>query len=313
MFVVCGEALMDVYANGSTLTGMALDARIGGSPLNVAIGLSRMQQPVCFFSAVSRDFLGDRLMQAIEQEGVGTVTVTRSESPTTLSMVGLDAKGVPSYAFHGDHGADRQLPASSLASLPAHIAAVHFGSYATVVEPVASTLRVLVERVQGRALIAYDPNVRLNVEPDIARWQAHVEWMMPRTTLLKISDEDLGLISPGETPDAFAARAIAQGVSLVVVTCGGRGSLGFTAQTQAQAAQVPVAVVDTVGAGDTFQSGLLTWLAEGARLDAAALRALSADQLHDALQFAGTAASIVCGRRGADMPRRNELPARRPG
>ena len=124
MFVVCGEALMDVYANGSTPTGIALDARIGGSPLNVAIGLSRMAQPVCFFSAVSRDFLGDRLMQAIEQEGVGTATVTRSDSPTTLSMVGLDAKGVPSYAFHGDHGADRQLPESSLASLPAHISAI---------------------------------------------------------------------------------------------------------------------------------------------------------------------------------------------
>jgi len=308
MFVVCGEALMDVYSNGATATGVALDARIGGSPFNVAIGLARMERPVCFFSAVSRDFLGERLMQALAAEGVGTSTVARSDSPTTLSMVGLDAKGVPSYAFHGDHGADRQLTMDALGLLPEGIDAIQFGSYATVVEPVASTLRALVEREHARTLIAFDPNVRLNVEPDIARWQAHLAWMLPRTALLKVSDEDLGLLAPQVAPEVFAEHAIAQGVSLVVVTAGSRGSRAWTSQTHAAAAQIPVDVVDTVGAGDTFQAALLTWLSERELLNSAALRALATDELHEALTFAGTAASIVCGRRGADMPRRSELP-----
>ena len=96
MFVVCGEALMDVFAAGDTPTGTTLDARVGGSPFNVAVGLARLGQPVAFFSAVSSGFLGERLMQALRTEGVDCSTVARPQAPTTLGLVGLDAQGVPS-------------------------------------------------------------------------------------------------------------------------------------------------------------------------------------------------------------------------
>ncbi len=307
MFVVCGEALFDVFASGETPTGMAMDARIGGSPFNVALGLARLGQPVAFLSQVSRGFLGERLMRALRAEGVETATVQRSDAPTTLSLIGVDAQGVPSYAFYGEGCADRLLDEPALAALPAGVKAINFGSYATVVGTTAATQRTLVERSQGRALIAYDPNIRLNVEPRLAVWRTQIEWMLPRTQLLKVSDEDLRLVWPGLAPAEFAARALAQGVALVVVTRGGEGASGWTAAAQVEVPPVKVTVIDTVGAGDTFQAALLTWLAERDALAAASLAALSKDALTDALRFAAHAAAITCSRRGADMPRRSEV------
>lgn len=307
MFVVCGEALMDVFAAGDTASGMVLDARVGGSPFNAAVGLARLGQPVAFFSAVSRGFLGERLMRALEAEGVDTSAVQRNDAPTTLGLVGLDANLVPSYSFYGEGCADRQLTAQALASLPQGVRAIQLGSYATVVEPIASTLRALVETEHARTLIAYDPNIRLNVEPDLARWRDMLEWMLPRTHLLKISEEDLQLLLPGTSIDAFAANALDGGVKLVVVTRGAEGSAAWSGQAHATMPSIRVDVVDTVGAGDTFQAALLTWLAEQCSLSTSALEALTSAQLQSALGFAGRAAAITCSRRGADMPRRSEL------
>lgn len=307
MFLVCGEALFDVFATGETPTGLSMDARIGGSPFNVAVGLARLGRQVAFLSQVSRGFLGERLMRALAAEGVDTSTVQRSDAPTTLSLVGVDARGVPAYAFYGEGCADRLLDESSLEALPAGIRAITLGSYATVVGSTAATQRRLVERMQGRALIAYDPNIRLNVEPRLAVWREQIEWMLPRTQLLKVSDEDLGLVWPGLAPADFAARALAQGVKAVVVTRGGEGALGWSTAAQVAVPPVRVTVADTVGAGDTFQAALLTWLAEHEALSAEALASLGAATLADALGFAARAAAITCSRRGADMPRRSEL------
>ena len=311
MLMICGEALLDVFQGDETRTGMALDANVGGSPFNLAVGLARLGQPAAFFSAISTGFAGERLMRALVAEGVDTQAVTRLEAPTTLSLIGLDANGVPSYAFYGEGCADRLVRAEDLKRVPAELALVNLGSYATVVEPVASTQRALVERERARgasgALIAYDPNIRLNVEPDLARWRDQLDWMLPRTDLLKVSDEDLGLLLPGVEIDAFAARALGAGVKLVVVTRGAQGAVGWNAQGRVETPPVRVTVIDTVGAGDTFQAALITWLAEHASLTPAALGALGAESLADALGFAARAAAITCSRRGADMPRRAEV------
>lgn len=307
MFVVCGEALMDVFAAGDTVCGMALDARVGGSPFNVAVGLARLGQPVAFFSAVSRDFLGERLMRALVAEGVHTSSVQRDDAPTTLGLVGLDANRVPSYSFYGEGCADRRLSADALDSLPNGISAIHLGSYATVVEPIASTLRTLVEREHARTLVTYDPNIRLNVEPDLARWRDTLEWMLPRSHLLKISEEDLQLLLPGTSLQVFSANALSRGVKLLVVTRGAEGCVAWTPHVHASVPSVQVKVIDSVGAGDTFQAALLTWMSEHGSLRAAALHTLSASQLGSALDFAARAAAITCSRRGADMPRRSEV------
>jgi fructokinase len=308
MFIVCGEALMDVFASADTASGMSLDARVGGSPFNVAVGLARLAQPVSFLTALSRDFLGERLMRALREEGVDTRALTRIDAPTTLGLVGTDSQGVPSYAFYGNGAADRQLGIDAIERLPADKSAIHLGSYATVVEPIATTLRALVEREQVRTLISFDPNIRLNVEPDLARWRSMLQWMRPRTHLLKISEEDLSLLWPGMPMRQFADSALQQGAKLVVVTLGSAGAKAWTAATEVTVPAVTVKVIDTVGAGDTFQAALLTWLAEHDQLSIDALGALPAPALQQALEFAIAAAAITCSRRGADLPRRSELP-----
>jgi fructokinase len=307
MFVVCGEALFDVFNAGDTPAGLTLDARIGGSPFNVALGLARLGQPVSFFGGVSEGFLGERLMRALQAEGIGCGTVQRLDAPTTLSLVGVDAQGVPSYSFYGQGAADRVLPAAAIESVPAGTRAIHVGSYAMVVEPVASVQRALIERWQARALVAYDPNVRLNVEPSLQRWREAIDWMAERTDVLKVSDEDLSLLYPGIAASELAARWQSQGAGVVVVTRGGDGAWAFLAGGRLEIPPVPVEVVDTVGAGDTFQAAMLAALAEREALAPAAVRALQASGWQDVLRFAARAAAITCGRRGADLPRRTEL------
>jgi fructokinase len=307
MFVVCGEALMDVFSLEQTSGGVLLDARVGGSPFNVAVGLARLQQPVAFLSTVSRGFLGERLVQALRDEGVDLSCTPRSDAPTTLGLVGTDAHGVPSYAFYGVGCADRELSLSALDALPAQTQAIQLGSYAMVVEPVASSLRTLVQREHERRLIAYDPNIRLNVEPSLARWRETLQWMLPRTHLLKVSEEDLGLLYPGEAHEALAAAWMAQGVAVVVITRGSDGAAAWTAHARVSLPGEKVKVVDTVGAGDSFQAALLTWLSEHDALRPSALHALSETELLAALRFASRAAAITCSRRGADLPRRAEL------
>lgn len=309
MFVVCGEALMDVFAEGRTDTGMGLDARVGGSPFNLAVGLARLKQAVGYFGPVSRDFLGDRLMQGLVAEGVDTGITPRTDAPTTLSLIGTDAQGVPAYSFYGHGAADRQLSPVDLALLPGTMSGLHVGSYTTVVEPIASTLRLLVDREHERRVISYDPNIRLNVEPSLDRWREMLAWMLPRTHLLKISLEDLQLLQPDADVERFAADALSKGVKLLVVTLGGDGARAWSGRESATVPAVPVTVVDTVGAGDSFHAALVTWLAERGSLSIGGLGVLSGAQLREALAFAAKAAAITCSRRGANPPRRDELPA----
>ena len=312
MVVVCGEALMDVFAERDTPTGVALDARIGGSPLNVAIGLARLGQRAHFLGALSSGFLGQRIHRALDVEGVNLSYTKMLDAPTTLGLVGLDSSGSASYAFYGHGCADRLLRAEHLPVLGDDVKALHFGSYTMVVEPVASTHRLLVEREHASRVIAYDPNLRLNVEPELVRWTDTVAWMARRAHLIKVSSEDLELLRPGVPIRQVADDWLRQGVSVVVVTLGAQGALGFTRSGSIGVEVQPVHVVDTVGAGDTFQAAMLTWLAEQSLLSIEALAALTAARLKPALEFAAQAAAITCARRGADMPRRRELPPHAP-
>ena len=326
MFVVSGEALMDVFDAGATAEGQALDARIGGSPLNVAIGLARLGRPVAFFGGIGTGFLGERLLRALHEEGVDTRPVVRVAAPTTLGLVGLDARGVADYAFYGgDTAADRQLHAVDLARVPAALL-YHFGSFDMVVEPVGATLRELARRACTRAVVSYDVNVRLRVEPDLPRWRDVLDEMLGHTHLLKMSDEDFGLLFAGQTAAALAQGWLARGVRAFVLTRSGEGATAWTRHGRIDIAPVPTALVDTVGAGDSFQAALLSQLADrlpktaapgapGERGNAAlnsaldALDALGPSDWQAALAYAARAAAITCSRRGADLPRSRDLAA----
>lgn len=307
--VVCGESLLDVFQNGDTPTGLALDAVVGGSPLNVAMGVARLGRPALFFGGLSRDFLGERIERTIRAEAISMAAVVHCDAPTTLSLVGLDAQGVPSYRFYGHGGADRQLLPEHLARLPADVAAFHFGSYACVVEPIAETIETLVEQRRARSVIAYDPNVRLNVEPDLGVWRQRVDWMATRSHLLKLSDEDFERLYPGAACDDLAQRWLAAGVRLVMLTRGGDGALAWTREGRCEVSAPKISVVDTVGAGDTFQASSLVALAELGRLNPDGMARVTLDEVRRIAAFAAAAAAITCTRRGPDLPHRAQLPA----
>jgi fructokinase len=308
MFLVCGEALFDLFAEASSGDGLRFDGRIGGSPFNVAIGLARLGRQSALFTGLSTDFLGQRLAAALAADGVVTGFLLRKDVPTTLSLVGLAADGTPSYAFYGRGAADRSVEVAEIPPMTPEIGVIHFGSYSLVVIPTADAFAALATREARRRLITLDPNVRLNVEPDLEVWRARVQAMAAHADLIKVSGEDLEAMYPGRSVEANAERWLAAGVRLVVVTRGAEGALGFTGRDRVIAAGERVQVVDTVGAGDAFQAALLCALDELGLASRAGLESLDEATLGRCLSFAGCAAAITCSRRGADLPRRRELP-----
>lgn len=311
MYLVCGEALFDFFARSpeSTPTGQVdFKAIAGGSPFNVAVGLRRLGVDTALFAGLSTDYLGQRLKQVLVNEGVSTRYLHDLDAPTTLAMVALDANGSPAYSFRGEGCADRQLHAHHLPRLGPEVRGVHVGSFSLVVQPVGDTLLALVKRESGQRLISLDPNVRLNPEPDIERWRQRIKELIPYADVIKVSDEDLELLYPGQDAQEIARSWLNHRCQLVFLTRGSQGASVFSREHgQRSVPASPVDVADTVGAGDTFQAAVIAWLT-GHGLDSIeGIQGLSAVQLDALLDFASRAAALTCSKTGPDLPYREQL------
>jgi fructokinase len=308
MFLVCGEALFDFFLEREAGPAAATyDARAGGSPFNVAIGLARLGQASGLLTGLSSDLLGQRLAQVLADEGVSTAYAIATDRPTTLSLVGLDTHGVPAYQFYDNGSADTGVIEADLPDLGPEVSGLHLGSYSLAAVPVADAFAALAARNRDR-FSSVDPNVRPTVEPDMDVWRERLAVLFPLADVVKISTEDLELLRPGISAEALAADLTAQGVRLVVVTDGGEAAAGWTSGGLHATAKPPkVTVVDTVGAGDTFQAALLARLLRTPGGPQAALAELDGDRLAAILGYAARAAAITCSRRGADLPRAAEL------
>ncbi|MCK7614640.1 carbohydrate kinase family protein [Roseibium sediminicola] len=307
MFLICGEALFDFFGDNTPGDNVAFDARIGGSPFNVAMGLARLGEEAGFFGGISRDALGERLVAKFRAEGVSERYILRTDYLTTLSLVQKDANGSPAYTFYGANAADRMVTEADLPDFDTPPAFLHVGSYTALVEPVAGALKTLIEREKTHTLISFDPNIRPTVVPDMGQWRQNTEVLVPLTDLIKVSDEDLELIAPGEPVAGIARKWLADGAGLVIVTRGGDGATAFMSGLEVDCPGIKVTVEDTVGAGDTFQAALLAGLKQLGVSDRKALESLRQDSLERLVEFAVKAAAITCSRRGADLPRRAEL------
>ncbi len=308
MFLVCGEALFDFFLESEAgPAASTYAARAGGSPFNVAIGLARLGQPSGLLTGLSSDLLGQRLSQVLDAEGVSTAYAIPTDRPTTLSLVGLDTAGVPAYQFYDNGSADTGVTPEDLPRLGAEVSGLHFGSYSLAAVPVADAMAEFARANRDR-FISVDPNVRPTVEPDMDVWRERMTVLFPLADLVKISAEDLELLHPGLAAESFAADLVGRGVRLVVVTDGGEAATGWAAGgLHATAIPPKVRVIDTVGAGDTFQAALLARLLRGGEHPAATIDALDGDALATLLGYAARAAAITCSRRGADLPRAAEL------
>lgn len=309
MFLACGDALFDMFARqGGEPGAITLDGRIGGSPLNVATGLARLGGKTAYFTKISTDLFGERMMAHLASEGIDAQLCLRSAKNSTLAMVALNEAGVPAYAFYVSGTADRSIETSELPTLPDAVRCIHIGSYTTATEPTASALVALVKREAAKRFISYDPNVRLAIEPDAQIWRGRIASLTGTAHLLKASDEDLELLYPGVSHETLAKGWIADGVRLAVITRGSEGAIAWSGGgAAAEVAGRKVDVVDTVGAGDTFQAALLTGLARNGKLSPDAAANLNKAQLTTLLDFAVSAAAVTCSRRGADLPRSGDV------
>jgi fructokinase len=309
-FAVIGEALLDLAPPDDD---GASTARPGGSPMNVAIGLARLGQPTAFVGRISDDPIGTVLRRHLERSAVDLRHVVQATEPSTVALVELSG-GQARYQFSG-RGADFQWSASELAFLPGDALAVHFGSLASWLPPGDAAVVGALGRLrrEGWVLISYDPNLRPVLLPDAAVARRKVEESVRLAHVVKASADDLDWLYGGDSADVVARRWLGLGAELVVVTAGRDGAAAWTRrQAPARRPAFPAPVVDTVGAGDAFMSGLLDALTRRGLLTKAALAELSdpatlAAVLDDAALIAG----ITVSRPGADPPRRAEADAAR--
>lgn len=311
MYLVCGEALFDFFSEEDA-SGLASKVNYksiaGGSPFNVAVGLRRLGIEAGLFGGVSTDFLGRRLVQVLEDEGVSQQFLVEFAAPTTLAMVAVGANGSPQYSFRGEGCADRQLQVAHLPVLGDEIRGLHIGSFSLVVQPIGDTLLALVQRESGKRLISLDPNVRLNPQPDIQLWRDRIAELVKHADLIKVSDEDLHLLYPEQSPESVLQDWLQHRCQLIFLTRGGDGASVFSRRhgTWSQPA-IDIVMADTVGAGDTFQAALIAWLTEQQLDSVEGLLQLSREQIDAMLGFAIRAAALTCTRTGPDLPYRRQL------
>ncbi|WP_297593010.1 carbohydrate kinase [Mycobacterium sp.] len=298
--LVIGEALIDrVEKQGAV-------EHVGGSPLNVAVGLARLGRGVDFLTHIADDEPGRRIVAYLKSSGVQLVpgSITAERTPTAVATIADD--GSATYAF------DLQWQLSGTPEVTPPLL-VHTGSIAAVREPGCLAVAALLEAYRVSATLTFDPNVRPSLIADRAAAQARIAHLVERSDIVKVSDEDLRWINPDHEPQRTARGWLASGPAIVVVTMGSRGAVAFCSAGDARVAADPVRVIDTVGAGDAFMVGLLDalWALDlvGAERRSA-LRRIRLDALAAALEAAGQASAVTVSRAGAELPDRAALRAR---
>ncbi|MFF5503473.1 carbohydrate kinase [Streptomyces roseolus] len=296
-FLVIGECVADVVRE----PGAADVVHPGGSPANVAYGLARLGRATTLLTQLADDSAGRLIAGHLTGAGV-RLALGGAPARTPSAVVSLDGSGRATYAFDIAWTLSAEEPPAT----PEPVRHVHLGSIAAVTDPGAATVLALTERLRATATVSYDPNVRPALMGERAAAVARVERCVALADVVKASDEDLAWLHPGEPPEAVAARWLALGPSVVLVTRGGEGALAVTRRHTVTAGATPVSVVDTVGAGDSFMSAVLDALADR---DRAALAALGAGDLAGLLARAAAAAAVTVSRAGARPPDRAELDA----
>lgn len=298
MIVVAGEALVDLVID----TDGSVVAKLGGGPYNVARTIGRLGGAVSFLGAISNDRFGCQLLAQLAEDGVSTDATARTDRPTTLAAAELNDHGAATYRFYLEG-----TSAPSLEVLPATVVAptaVHLGTLGLVLEPMASTLLGYLHTLPADTLVMVDPNCRAGVIAHRDAYVRRVDEAYERADVVKVSNDDAEYLAPGVDPLDYARSLLRRGVSLILVTWGADGTWVITADHEELVPTRAVVVADTIGAGDSFGGGFLTWW-----LDAGLGRSELSDPtlaVH-ATAAAQEVAGITCQRPGADPPRRADL------
>ena len=295
---VCGEVLIDLIPGAD---GVRI-GHVGGGPANTAKALARLGRDVQFIAGISTDVDGVAARKELLEDEVKLDLALTSDKPTCLAIVSLDSNGSASYEFKIAGTATFDFSLDWLPD-PARYKpnVLHIGTLATVIAPGADVLYDWALRVAEFAPIVFDPNIRPAVLADRDLYEAAVEKWAAISSVIKVSDDDLAWLYPGQNYADVAARWIHDGAALVVVTRGAEGIIGFTSEGPVEVEGAKITVADTVGAGDTVGAIIVEAMIEKGIL------ALNGDVLRATLHRAAVAAGITCSRKGAQPPYKHEL------
>jgi fructokinase len=307
MLLSCGDALIDF------MPVKAADGRdvfmpvVGGSCLNVAVAMARLDAPAGLAGGISTDLFGTMIAEHALRSNVDLRYAIRSSDQTTLAFVRLLA-GEPHYVFYDEATAARRWTYRP-GSIPfAIVDAIHVGSTTLISHAVSTETLAMLGEARGSATVSFDPNCRPTLVRDKADYIRRMEDFLARADIIRMSDADFEFLFRSADYAAKAATLIESGATLVIVTRGERGVLAWHRRAGYIEVTAPhVDVVDTIGAGDTFQGALLVALREMQAIATQDLVASDIAKLHKALTFAVTCAAVTCGRAGADPPRRSDL------
>ncbi len=309
MLLCCGDALIDFMPVKAADGSDAYLPVVGGSCLNVAVTMARLDAPAGLMGGISTDLFGNMIADHARRSNVDLRHAVRSPDQTTLAFVRL-VGGEPHYAFYDDGTAARRWTYRR-GSVPfASIDALHVGSTTLINDPVSTETLAAVDDARGSTTISFDPNCRPNLVRDKGDYRRRMDAFAARADIVRMSAVDFAFLYGGDDYGPKAKALLAAGATLVVITRGERGVVAW----QRGAGPVEVAArridaVDTVGAGDSFQGALLVALRDIGRIKVEALAAMSVDELRRALTFAVTCTALTCRRVGADPPYRSEIPA----
>ncbi|MBK8456133.1 MAG: carbohydrate kinase [Phyllobacteriaceae bacterium] len=305
MILCCGEALIDMLPRTTVAGEPAYAPYSGGAVFNTAIALGRLGAPTGFLSGLSTDLFGQQLSADLDASGVDSSFAVRSGRHTTLAFVKL-TDGKAEYAFFDEETAGRMLRPEDLPAIPDRVTTLLFGCISLIPEPCGATYEGLMARMAPSRVIFFDPNLRPGFIPDRGAHLARMRRMLAMSDIVKVSDEDLAWFGEGDF-DEVAPRWRALGPKIVVMTRGGDGAVALGPHGRVEVPAVSVKVADTVGAGDTFNAGMLDSLNAEGLLDKAALAAISSGELAEALARAVRAAAICVSRPGANPPWAHEM------
>jgi fructokinase len=306
MILSCGEALIDMLPRETTQSEPAFSPYAGGAVFNTAVALGRLGAPSGFFTGLSTDLFGEILDQTLAASKVETALCARSGRPTTLAFVKL-VNGQATYAFYDENTAGRLLSVADLPTLPASVTTLFFGGISLVNDPAASAYEAFQAREAPARVTMVDPNIRPGFITDAASYRARIGRMMAQADIVKLSDEDLHWLEGAGDLTTLARGLLARGPKVVFITEGAKGARAVTATQDRFGAATKVTVADTVGAGDTFNAGVLSAFHSAGVLTKSALSALPDAVLDAALSLGTRAAAVTVSRPGANPPWSHEL------
>ena len=307
MILCAGEALIDMLPRQTAAGEDAFRPVAGGAVFNTAIALGRLGAPAGMLTGLSTDFFGDILTDTLDASNVDHGLAVRADRPTTLAFVRL-VDGHASYAFYDEGTAGRMLTADALPDLPDHVTAVFFGGISLMAEPCGTAYETLMRRAADAGRVTMlDPNIRPSFIRDVAAYREKIARMIAMADIVKLSDEDLAWFGGTGTPAEQVRAMMDGGPSLVCITEGARGVTGHTPGGEVFVRARRAEVVDTVGAGDTFNAGVLASLHAAGLLTKDRVRALPSAAVEAALDLGARAAAVTVARAGANPPWAEEL------